>query len=262
MELRKWLGLLIFVDNCSTVMNPIFMHLGHVQPNPTWMTTNHSHRFHELILVLDGVLHVDIGGQTFHAGAGEMLWYPAGVAHRENADPQQPCETLFLGIEWDAAPSDWPLWQADRDGRVAPIVQWLKAERESHYTGRVAWRNTMLAGVLAEYDRLARYQEDPLVVNLRSYVRKHLAEALTLDQLAKLAGLSKFHLVRRYRVLTGRTPMEDVRHIRLQAARELLLTTNLPLKEIAPRTGLGDLYRLCRLFHRHFRVTPGSLRKR
>jgi transcriptional regulator GlxA family with amidase domain len=141
-------------------------------------------------------------------------------------------------------------------------MQWLIAEEGSHYAGRKGWRNALLVGLLAEYDRLARYKEDPLVVQLRSHIRKNLARPLDLDGLADLAGLSKFHLVRRYRALTGRTPMEDVRHIRLLAAREMLLTTNLPLKEIAPRTGLGDAYRLSRLFRQHFRMTTSALRRR
>jgi transcriptional regulator GlxA family with amidase domain len=61
--------------------------------------------------------------------------------------------------------------------------------------------------------------------------------------------------------LTGLTPMEDLRQLRLEAARDLLLTTDLPLKAIAPRTGLGDEYHLSRLFRRAFGIAPGALRR-
>jgi transcriptional regulator GlxA family with amidase domain len=73
--------------------------------------------------------------------------------------------------------------------------------------------------------------------------------------------MSKFHFSRRYRQLTGLTPMEDLRQLRLEAARDLLLTTDLPLKAIAPRTGLGDEYHLSRLFRRAFGIAPGELRR-
>jgi transcriptional regulator GlxA family with amidase domain len=56
--------------------------------------------------------------------------------------------------------------------------------------------------------------------------------------------------------------MEDVRMIRLEAARNLLLTTNLPLKAIAPRVGLGSEYHLSRLLRRHFDLGARELRRR
>jgi AraC-like DNA-binding protein len=222
----------------------------------------HQHAHHELIMVLDGMLHVEIRGQAIDAGAGEMLWYPAGVVHREQSDQRRPCETLYVAVDWASAPLTWPLWQADTDGRVMQLMRWLMTERESHYPERGRLRESFLRAILAEYNRLATHKEDVLVTRVRGHIRKHLHEPMDLDGLVKVAGLSKYHLVRRYKALTGRTPMEDVRHIRLLAARELLLTTNLPLKEIAPRTGLGDAYRLCRLFRRQFNFTPGSMRRR
>ena len=56
--------------------------------------------------------------------------------------------------------------------------------------------------------------------------------------------------------------MEDLRLIRLTATRDLLLTTALTLKEIAPRCGLGDEFHLARLFSRHFKIPPGAVRRK
>ena len=56
--------------------------------------------------------------------------------------------------------------------------------------------------------------------------------------------------------------MEDLRLIRLAAARDLLLTTALTLKEIAPRCGLGDEFHLARVFSRHFKIPPGAVRRK
>ena len=221
----------------------------------------HSHRFHELIILLTGKLQVKIRNQTFHAGAGDLLWYPAGVLHEELSDRQEPCATLFLSWEWNHAPASWPLHQVDAQGRITELARWLLVDRSSHYPERQELRDSLLRVILAEYRRLATHKEDKLVVRLRAHIRQHLATPISLDQLAAVAGLSKFHLIRRYRKLTGRTPLEDVRHLRLQTARDLLLTTNLPLKEIAPRAGLGDVYQLCRLFRRYFHTTPGALRR-
>lgn len=234
-----------------------FLGIGHLPAQPDWKMANHSHLFHELIVVQRGQISLEIRGQTRHARAGELLLYPAGVAHREWVNPRAPAETLFISWHWRELPATWPLQQTDTHGRIGEMAGWLFAERETRSAD-----NPLLHAILAEYDRLATHQADPIVASIRAHIRQHLAEPIALDHLAAKAGLSKFHLIRRYKMLTGRTPMADARHIRLQTARDLLLTTALPLKEIAPRVGLGDVYRLCRLFRQHFHTTPGALRQR
>ena len=166
----------------------------------------HSHPFHELIIVLGGQISVEIQSQTRHAQPGELLWYPAGTAHREWTQATAPAETLFISWRWRELPEHWPLQQTDTHGRITPMARWLFADRESRNAG-----HPLLHAILAEYDRLATHTDDPLVSRIRTHIRHHLAERVTLTDLAKQAGLSKFHLVLRYRKLTGRTPMADAR---------------------------------------------------
>ena len=234
-----------------------FLGIGHLAPQPTWQMPFHQHAHHELIVVLRGQISVEIRGETRQARGGELLLYPAGIAHHEWVNPRSPAETLFISWHWRELPESWPLQQADTNGRITEMARWLLADRETRSVGA-----PLLHAILAEYDRLATHRDDPIVAGIRTHIRQNLAEPIALDHLAAKAGLSKFHLVRRYKALTGRTPMEDARHIRLQTARDLLLTTALPLKEIAPRVGLGDAYRLCRLFRQYFQTTPGALRQR
>ncbi len=73
--------------------------------------------------------------------------------------------------------------------------------------------------------------------------------------------MSKFAFIRRYRRATGRTPMQDLRRIRLNQARTLILATGLPLKAIAAEVGLGDAFQMSRLFRRHFQTAPSHLRR-
>ena len=56
--------------------------------------------------------------------------------------------------------------------------------------------------------------------------------------------------------------MEDVRTLRVEYARELILTTNLPLKAIAPMAGMSSEYALSKVFRRVLGTTPGALRRR
>ena len=114
--------------------------------------------------------------------------------------------------------------------------------------------------LVTEWLRLAQHREHPVVETVRDYILKHIAEPLTLADLAKTAGMSKYHFARTYKKITGKTPLEEVREIRVQHARGLILTTNLPLKAIAPLAGFGDEYRLSRVFRKVLEVRPGEIR--
>jgi transcriptional regulator GlxA family with amidase domain len=47
----------------------------------------------------------------------------------------------------------------------------------------------------------------------------------------------------------------------VERARDLILSTSLPLKEIAPAVGLGDVFRLGKLFREQLGTTPAGLRR-
>jgi transcriptional regulator GlxA family with amidase domain len=115
---------------------------------------------------------------------------------------------------------------------------------------------------MAETDRCAAPQEPLLVVAIKMFIRGHLTDKLTLEDLAAHASLSKYHFLRRYKELAGRTPMDEVRRLRLERARELVLATGLPLKQVAELAGFCDEYYLGKAFRTQLGCSPGKLRGR
>lgn len=237
--------------------------VGRVEADPRWRMKRHSHSFHEIIVITRGIEHVAIRGQTLHAATGDVLFYPAGVAHEEWSDTQRPFESHFIAFEWKDCPPDLPLRVRDTKGRIRQIILWLYADRDSHSPQAPATQIAHLQTLLAEY-RSAAERRDPeheLVAAIRGHIHDRIDEKITLGDLARRAGLSKYHFLRTYQALTRHTPMEEVRAIRLRRAQELILGTNLPLKEVAVRCGLGNEYLLSRLFRKHFNMPPGEMRR-
>ncbi len=236
-------------------------HIGHLKPDASWHRVPHTHDHHELIVILGGRLHSHIGKRHYAAANFELLWYPAHTRHEEWTEADSPVELIFLAFEWRGNTDVFPRHHQMTDirGRVGLLARWLLEDRIEKASALPDATGGFFQALVAEWLRLASGNTHPQVLRVRAHMRQHLAKPVTLDQLAHCVGLSKFHFVRRYRRLTGRSPMEDLRHLRLLAARDLLLTTALPIKEIAPRTGLGDAYHLSRLFKQHFQTSPGSL---
>jgi transcriptional regulator GlxA family with amidase domain len=80
--------------------------------------------------------------------------------------------------------------------------------------------------------------------------------------LAARVGMSERNFVRRFRASTGHTPAASVQRLRLEAARQLLVTTALPIKRVAERCGFGSEETFRRTLLRHASTTPGDYRAR
>jgi transcriptional regulator GlxA family with amidase domain len=100
-----------------------------------------------------------------------------------------------------------------------------------------------------------------LYARTRQWALEHLAEDLTLADLASHAGVSVRTFSRRFTEDTGRSPMKWLMRARVDTARELLETTDLGVDRIADLVGLGSGTNLRLHFRRILDTTPGQYRR-
>ncbi len=219
----------------------------------------HQHpHIHELIVILEGKMRLRTPGADLIAGPGHLLFYPSGLMHEEISIADDAVHTLFLCFRGPAAALGLPLCLEDRHGRIRQMAMWLRHDLQN---GRdVKSCHSIFDAILDEWRLLAGEPTEPWVLKLRAYMREHLARKLSLDLLARQGGLSRFAFVRKYRQLTGKTPMAELRLIRLNEAQQLLLSSHRPLKDIAEKVGLGDEFQLSKLFRRYFGLPPRDFR--
>lgn len=102
----------------------------------------------------------------------------------------------------------------------------------------------------------------PDIVNrVRSYIDAHLSEAITLGDLAQVAGLSPDHFARRFKSSTGKSPMRLVLWRRMEKVRELLHTRNFNVTEAGREVGFYDPGHLSRRFRGIFGYPPKAVMK-
>lgn len=223
----------------------------------------HAHPYHELVVIQRGRLRARVGDVEHIAVAGDVLLYPSGAVHEEWAENGEPVLTWVCRFLWaDLKPTD-ALFCHDLYGRVQEAMTQITLEYMDNFKlrGRPETRLAMLKAILAELERLVLREPEATIHRVRSYIKAHIADPFDLDDLTAISGLSKSYLVRQYRSVTGRTPMEDVRSLRLEEARQLLIHTSLPLYEIAPRVGIPDVCRLSRLLKTCLGVGARKLRQ-
>ncbi|GLY39266.1 AraC family transcriptional regulator [Amycolatopsis sp. NBRC 101858] len=100
------------------------------------------------------------------------------------------------------------------------------------------------------------------VDELRQYIAAHLADALTVTELAARVHLTDRQITRVFKAELGMTPAAYVEHARVEAARQRLETTDDTLSRIAGTCGFGTVSTLTRAFRRTVNTTPGEYRER
>ncbi|WP_165861113.1 AraC family transcriptional regulator [Paenibacillus paeoniae] len=101
-----------------------------------------------------------------------------------------------------------------------------------------------------------------LVANALRYIHEHYTEAVTMNQLADLLGCSSSYMYRLFKAEIGKSPNEYIIGIRMEQARQYLMTTKLTLREIAVAIGYSDVYYFSRLYKKQYGVSPLISRKR
>jgi AraC family transcriptional regulator len=153
-------------------------------------------------------------------------------------------------------------WDGDRDGAKARICRALTLLGTGLGSGEAAPRREakphtgegphgMVRGGLAPFQ--AR--------RLAEYIDTHLAERIVLRQLARMAGLSTGHFSRAFKQTFGIPTHTYLIRRRIEIAQSLMLSTELPLSEIALTCGLSDQSHFTRMFRRIVGETPYAWRR-
>ncbi|RUL78218.1 AraC family transcriptional regulator [Dyella choica] len=126
--------------------------------------------------------------------------------------------------------------------------------------------DSLLLQLLGEFRRhahvphAARAESPSRFAQVIEYLHVHLAERVTLDELAALAGLSPFHFLRQFQTCHHATPQQMLMALRLSMAKRLLAAGEAPAP-VAAAVGLTDQAHLTRSFARRYGTTPARYQR-
>jgi LacI family transcriptional regulator len=92
-------------------------------------------------------------------------------------------------------------------------------------------------------------------------IREQASEGIKVDAIARYAGLSRSVLQRRFRRVLGRTVHEELLHARIKRACQLLAETELPMIDVAEKSGFKHQEYMGAVFKRRLHLTPAQYRR-
>ncbi|GAB4562803.1 MAG: hypothetical protein Tsb0020_11440 [Haliangiales bacterium] len=132
--------------------------------------------------------------------------------------------------------SSWPAWFATL-GAVSAAARAAASDAERERDA---------------YERLRR---------ARDFIDQHHHQAIDLDAIADAACFSRYHFLREFRRAFAITPHQYMTRKRIEHARELLVTSELPVTEVCFEVGFHSLGSFSRLFQRHVGRSPSRYRR-
>ncbi|SKA75366.1 two component transcriptional regulator, AraC family [Caloramator quimbayensis] len=113
--------------------------------------------------------------------------------------------------------------------------------------------------VIAETNKANQYNHS-LIDIINKYIEEHYNKELTLSSIAQHVHLNSSYLSRLYKSKTGQTLTEKIMKVRIDKAKELLLSTNLKVYEIASNVGIENTNYFSLLFKKYTSMYPKDFR--
>ncbi|MBQ9784121.1 MAG: helix-turn-helix domain-containing protein [Clostridia bacterium] len=241
--------------------------VGVTYPDPDYHIDRAAgHSINVFEYIEEGEGEICLGGVWTKARAGDVYVLRAGEEHHYRADPQNPWKKRwinyiadYLGAMLDAygiASGIYPCEDARKYFDLA-----FEAARFGVYgdSGRTV---ADCVHKIVSHCAASRAEERPDdAYRIREELNAALYKKLDLDGLCEKLHVSKSNVIRVFKKQYGVTPYEYLLAAKIEAAKILLATTALPVREIADRLCISDEHYFSTLFLKRVGVRPRAFRE-
>ena len=247
-------------------------------PNPTWKINGlKNDEYFLLSHALNGEAHYSWSGHSYTVKKGDVLFLPKSFVHSGASKPSNPWR--FVYVAFDIHFFD------PRDSQVVHKIQKLTTTLNAHQVSALftelmhVWSSKLpghiircrslvmelLFLVIKETHRLAIASKVPhfyVVNNMAKMIQRDYELTFTLEELAARANLSPAYFRRLFKRVTGYTPSQYQNRVKVDKAKDLLLSGECNVSEAAASVGVENVFYFSRLFKQIASVNPSEFIRR
>lgn len=243
-----------------------------------WHSSPHTHYCTEIFYVTEGNGQFQIEDKVYPVNAHDLVIVNPNVSHTELSHNANPLAYIVLGLE-DVELS----FTEDNDAsfciinlkEIKDIVRFyfdqiIKEMKEPTPDAQILCRN-LTENLIIHLNRQANFtvtlapvqRRNPRVsIAVRQYIDHHFKENITLDMLAELSHVSKYHMVHVFTEEYGISPINYLISKRIEEGKQLLQRTDYSLALIGRTLGFSSPSYFSQAFKKQVNCTPMEYRKK
>ena len=273
---KKWGLYVTCVGHNTTPPGAVFPSQEH--PDEYYFTWKIGRALHEwqIILIEKGRGVVEFNGERCKVEVGSLIVLPPGCWHRYRPDPKTGWTTYWIGFGGELADRMIGAVGFSSHGDVrtfknnvsilqvfaATITDLLANVNRSPFSAAASV--PMLLAALLEVPKSDQATGDTsmsAILKAQMHITEHLAETIDFEALAQKVGLT----YRSFRYLfvreSGLSPLQYQLERRLVRAKNLLASSDMPVKDIAETLGFNSTWYFTHFFQKHTKTSPSAYRK-
>jgi len=253
-----------------------------------WRNYLHVHSFFEICYVLSGSGSFFINNETHPVKAGDLFIAKPDERHEIVSSKGDPLALYFWSYTLLSSNkvnnndlnnllnafsnSSVPVLANQR--AIAKVLDLLTDEISRKAMGYPELIGGLVKHLLIETARAATQgqslrpnltsnaHQDSVTATIIRYLRDNYGQRLSLKEIAAQVHLSERHMSRRFKKVTGQTIKQYATGLRIDAAKQLLLNSDISVSEVAYETGYGDVRHFSTVFRKWTGLSPSHYRSR
>lgn len=255
--------------------------LYHENPHsPRYYMPYHWHPHYEIVRILSGTFHLTINNDNRVYRENDIIFITDGFLH---GGIPQDCEYECVVFDLKILLMDNHACTktihdimnhkimvhrllSENSRKIPGIVSGLCESLSARETGyefmTQGYLYQLIGAILSEHlyeegtEDTASSERLNSIKNVLAYISENYNSNITLDTLAKIAGMNPRYFCRYFRSMTERTPIDYLNYYRIECACEMLSTKNISIKETAISCGFNDESYFIKTFHKYKGITP------
>lgn len=197
--------------------------------------------------------------------SSHIVFIPRGATYRYRCEESGEC--IIVGFSCDASQLQLQSLAVSNSADILSTLERIERAYTFKKTGYQAYCMSGLYRLL--YDMVSQ-NENRYLAGVKKqriqpgldYLEKHYQDyALNVQTLAEASGVSEIYFRKLFTEIYGMPPKKYISLIRMSKARELLMTGEVTVQQVAEATGFRDVYSFCKSFRKAHECTPTQYRK-
>jgi AraC-like DNA-binding protein/quercetin dioxygenase-like cupin family protein len=243
--------------------------VGFLRLSPQWKHHNHITANNVLYYILEGEGYIQIRDQAFSPLPGELFLLPAGAAISYSTSADNPFRQYYC--HFHALVGAMPLFQLIDAPLILQIQDKPRLEKLFKKLHRAFKSNDLLATLsvkAAMYELLGFiWTEESKALKFTStsfghrwndilhFIEEHIMEPISVEQMARTFNYSPKYFFRYFKQTFGISPHQYIVKLKMERAKQLLLTTDWQVSFIANKVGM-ERTSFSRIFQKYTNMTP------